>query len=162
MHDINVHCTYSVQCTLSPCHDLLWTIALGKGSKKKYLAPFPANLTFRLFSSKSHEFFLPMIYARNMITWEKSFGRIDHRCDQNHWPGSSACSSRLPRPGLLQRVSQVIVKPTDLKRRNSPHSWHEIVYFVFHFAIFCQGATTAAPSKETTSRACEKAVSGFQ
>ena len=68
-----------------------------------------------------------MKYVRNMITWVKRFGRINLKCNHDHWPGSSACSSHLPRPGLLQRVSLVTIKQKDLKEESkkiSPHSLH--------------------------------------
>ena len=72
-----------------------------------------------------------------MLAHLKRFGRIDHKCDHkchhDHWPGSSACSSHLPRPGLLQRVSQVIIRPTDLKRSNSPHSCDWDYFFCLPF-----------------------------
>ena len=43
------------------------------------------------------------------------------RGDHNHWPGSSACSSHLPHPALLQRVSiyqAKILKAENLRMKN--------------------------------------------
>ena len=90
------------------------------------------------------------------------------KCEQDNWPGSSPCSSHLPRPRLLQRVSLVTVKPKELKKESQDEkippynfSTFELIYFVLDFAIFFQGAPTAPRTKERTSRACEKALSGF-
>ena len=122
-----------------------------------------------------------------MITRVKRFGKICLKCHQDYWPGSSACSSHRPYPGLLQKVSLVFIKPEDLKEEckieksvlthdiaiwpleNSHHSSYFVFFlqhvsritFVFYFAIFCKGATTAGHIKERRSTACEKAGSGL-
>ena len=75
-----------------------------------------------------------------MITWVKRFGRIDLKGDHHHWPGSSACSSHLPRPGLLQRVSLVTIKQKHLKEESkkiSPHSLHcnFSIFAILHFIL---------------------------
>ena len=60
-----------------------------------------------------------------MITRLKRFGRIDLKCNHNHWPGSSACPSYLPRPGLLQRVSiyQAKILKVENWRLKNPSYW---------------------------------------
>ena len=59
------------------------------------------------------------------------------------------------------------IKPRKRKKSLLIHdiaflSTFELISFVQDFAIFFQGATTTAHTKERTSRACEKAVRGFQ
>ena len=47
----------------------------------------------------------------------KRFERPDFKCHHDHWPGSSACSSPLPFPGMLRKVSFVNFEPKDFKKR---------------------------------------------
>ena len=49
----------------------------------------------------------------NMITLSKRFGRDWHNCHHGHLLASPACSSLLPFPLLLQKVSLVVIKPRD-------------------------------------------------